>query len=302
MTEVESRGAHVAEQSRVREKATDLRFFVTGSARGLGRSISERILAAGHRVAASARNPAALDDLVARYGEKILPLRLDVTEPDAAEKAIRRAAGAFGGLDVLINNAGFAIVGPVEHMPLASIEAQMKTNFLGTVNVTKAVLPLFRQQGFGHIIQVSSIGDRTATAGAAAYFASKWAVAGFSESLAKEVRPLGIDITIVEPGGMRTDFAEDSSITIMPTDEAYTETVGVTAKMMKSPAYTERLGDPSAVAGLILRIAELENPPLRILTGARPYTIGTGADRARAEADERWKWLSDTVNDQAFPA
>lgn len=185
-------------------------FFLTGSGRGLGRSISEAVLSAGHSLVATARNPDSLADLVSRYGDQILPVALDVTDPDAAQAAVSLGVERFGRLDVVVNNAGYANLASVEDMTLPDFRAQVDANLFGVVNVTKAVLPFLRSRGSGHIIQVSSVGGRLATAGLAAYQAAKWAVGGFSEVLAREVGPLGIKVTVLEPGGMRTDWAGSS--------------------------------------------------------------------------------------------
>lgn len=267
-------------------------FLLTGSSRGLGRSIAIAILDAGHRLVATARKPGQLDDLVARYGERILPVQLDVTDFEAAKQAVEKGIAIFGSIDVVINNAGYASVAAVEDMPMDAIRAQFETNFLGSVHVIKAALPHLREQGAGRIIQVSSVGARIATAGAAAYYASKWALAGFIESLALEVAPLGIKVTAVEPGGMKTDFAEDTSLTIFPGSAPYAATAGLTAQFMKTPGYTDNYADPRDVAVTIMQIADMEEPPLRLLSGADAFAYATAADSARAQADEKWKALS----------
>jgi NAD(P)-dependent dehydrogenase (short-subunit alcohol dehydrogenase family) len=267
-------------------------FFLTGSSRGLGRSIATAVLDAGHRLVATARRPQQLDDLVERYGDRVLPVELDVTDFEAAQKAVQVAIDKFGRLDVVINNAGFATVGSVEDMPMSAIRGQFEANFVGSVHVIKASLPILRQQAAGHIIQISSIGARIATPGAAAYYASKWALAGFIESLALEVGPLGIKVTAVEPGGMKTDFAEDSSLTVIPSSAAYAATAGATAKMMKSQGYADSYAEPSKVAALVMKIADLDEPPLRLLAGSGNYAYATGVGEARAKADAQWEWLS----------
>lgn len=267
-------------------------FFLTGSSRGLGRSIATAILEAGHQLIATARNPRQLDDLVELYGERIFPAALDVTDYAAAQRAVQRGHSRFGKIDVVINNAGFANVGSVEDMSMSAIVSQFQTNFMGSVHVIKAALPVLREQAQGRIIQVSSIGARIATPGAAAYYASKWALSGFIESLALEVAPLGIHVTAVEPGGMKTDFAEDSSLTIIPGRPVYDETVGATVKMMKSADVISSYQDPSRVASVILKVAQLEQPPLRLLIGGNNFAYATQADLVRAKADEQWKWLS----------
>lgn len=267
-------------------------FFLTGSARGLGRSIATAILDAGHQLVATARKPDQLDDLVARYGARILPVALDVTDFEGAQAAVQMGMDRFGRLDVVINNAGFADVGAVEDMPMPSIASQFNTNFLGSVHVIKAALPVLRQQGAGRIIQLSSIGARIATPGAAAYYATKWALSGFVESLAIEVAPLGIQVTAMEPGGMKTDFAEDSSMVILPTSPAYEATVGATVQMMKSPQYLEHYADPADVAAVVMQLAEVAEPPVRLLVGGGNYEYARAVEQARVQADEQWRWLT----------
>ena len=181
-------------------------FFVTGSSRGLGRHIAERALDAGHRVVATARDPRALDDLVARYGDRVHVEPLDVTDAAAAEAAVAAGVAAFGRIDVVVNNAGQGDRVSLEDTTLDVFRRQIETNFLGTVYVTKAAIPVLRGQGGGRIIQISSVGGRVGSPGMTAYQSAKWAVGGFTEALAAEVAPLGIKLTVLEPGGMRTDW------------------------------------------------------------------------------------------------
>jgi NAD(P)-dependent dehydrogenase (short-subunit alcohol dehydrogenase family) len=267
-------------------------FFLTASGRGLGRSITTQILERGHQLVATARNLRQLDEFVQDYPGQILAVRLDVTDEQGAKDAVAAGIDRFGQIDVLINNAGQASVGSVEDMPQSEFRQQMEINFFGAVNVAKAILPHMRAAGSGRIILISSIGARIATPGASAYYSSKWAVSGFAESLAMEVAPLGIKVTAVEPGGMRTDFAEASSLKVLESNGAYDETVGATVAMMTNAEYGASLGDPAAVAALILKVAELETPPVRILAGETTYNYATSVDRQRTENDSTWKWLS----------
>ena len=218
-------------------------FFLTGSSRGLGREIAEAVLAAGHRLVATARQPESLADLAGRYGRQILPVALDVADPAAAEAAVTAGVREFGRLDVVVNNAGYADLASVEDVTVDDFRAQVDTNLLGVVYVTKAALPVLRRQGSGRIIQVSSIGGRLATPGLSAYQAAKWAVGGFSEVLAKEVEPLGIKVTVLEPGGMATDWA-GSSMHVPPVSEPYQATVGVMARLHHEGDSPPVLGDP----------------------------------------------------------
>jgi len=182
-------------------------WLITGSSRGLGRALAEAVLAAGHKLVATARDPSQLEDIKERYGDNVLTISLDVTDEQSAASAVKAAVETFGRLDVLVNNAGYGDVGSIEDTSLADFRAQIETNLFGTIIVTKAALPLMREQGFGHIIQFSSVGGRIGPAGRAPYAAAKWGVEGFSEVLSREVGPLGVKVTIIEPGGFRTDFA-----------------------------------------------------------------------------------------------
>jgi NAD(P)-dependent dehydrogenase (short-subunit alcohol dehydrogenase family) len=269
-------------------------FLVTGSSRGLGRSIAAAVAAAGHRLVATARNPESLDDLVAQHPDSVRAVALDVTDPDAAAAAVRAAVDAFGRLDVVVNNAGYADLAAVEDITLDAFRAQIDTNLLGVVNVTKAALPVMRAQGDGHIIQVSSVGGRMATPGLGAYQAAKWAVGGLSEVLAAEVGPLGIKVTVLEPGGMRTDWA-GSSMAIPPVSEAYKNTVGAVAERMSGFAEASA-SDPDKVAQVVLQVAGLDAPPVRLLVGSDAYNYGRAAWQARVDTDAQWESLSTSTD------
>ncbi|MEU6853157.1 SDR family NAD(P)-dependent oxidoreductase [Actinacidiphila alni] len=276
-------------------------FLVTGSARGLGRDITEAALAAGHRVVAAARRPEQLGDLVAAHGDRIHPVALDVTDRAAAEAAVRAAVDTYGRLDVVVNNAGYANLASVEDITDEDFRAQIDTNLFGVVNVTKAALPVLREQGAGHIIQISSIGGRLASVGLSAYQAAKWAVGGFSEVLAQEVGPLGIKVSVLEPGGMTTDWA-GSSMTVPPVSEPYRATVGVRAEAMRGggPAAA---GDPAKVARVVLDVAAMDEPPLRLILGSDAYRYAGLAAEARAASDARWREVSvSTDRDDATAA
>jgi NAD(P)-dependent dehydrogenase (short-subunit alcohol dehydrogenase family) len=276
-------------------------FFLTGSSRGLGRQIAEATLAAGHHLVATARDPASLADLADRYGDRILPVALDVTDPDAAVAAVTAGTAAFGRIDVVVNNAGYANLAAVEDIGLDDFRAQVDANLFGVVNVTKAALPVLRAQGGGHIIQVSSIGGRLATAGLSAYQAAKWAVGGFSEVLAREVGPLGIKVTVLEPGGMRTDWA-GSSMRVPPISEPYQPTVGASSAM-HGHGSDDFLGDPAKVAQVVLAVAGMAEPPLRLILGSEAYAYATAAAQARAESDAAWHDLTvSTDRDDATAA
>jgi NAD(P)-dependent dehydrogenase (short-subunit alcohol dehydrogenase family) len=276
-------------------------WLVTGSSRGLGREIVLVALAAGHRVVATARKPEQLSDLVAQYGDRVLPVALDVVDTEAARRAVQSAVDTFGRLDVVVNNAGYANLASVEDIEPADFRAQLETNLLGVVNVSKAALPALRAQGSGHIIQVSSLGGRVATPGLSAYQAAKWAVGGFSEVLAQEVAPLGIKVTVLEPGGMRTDWA-GSSMHVPPISEPYQQTVGALATMLGSTEIAPA-GDPAKVAQAVLAVADLDEPPVRLLLGSDAVQYAAVVAQARSAEDAKWRYISvSTDHDDATAA
>jgi NAD(P)-dependent dehydrogenase (short-subunit alcohol dehydrogenase family) len=263
-------------------------WLITGSSRGLGRALSEAVLAAGDQLVATARDPEQLADLVDRYPERARAVVLDVTDRAQAEAAIHAAVDAFGKLDVVVNNAGYANVNSIEDFAEDDFRAQIETNLWGVINVTRAALPVLREQGSGHIIQISSIGGRVTSPGIAPYQTAKWAVEGFSGVLQKEVAPLGVHVTIVEPGGFRTDWG-GSSMTVHPIREAYRTTI---ARMAEYRESATPLGDPEKAAHAILKIAGVPEPPLRLLLGSDAYASARAADEAKIAADEQWKELT----------
>ena len=279
-------------------------FLVSGASRGLGRAIAVTALSAGHQVVAGVRSASALDDLTADYPDRLVVVELDVTNDDQVRSAITTTFDRFGRLDVLVNNAGYANMAAIEDVDFDDFRAQIDTNFLGVVRLTRAALPIMRAQRAGHIIQVSSVGGRLTRPGLAAYQSAKWAVTGFSGVLAQEVAPLGIKVTVLEPGGMRTDWA-GSSMRVDPIREEYAATVGAAAATSKP----ENLGasDPAKVAGLLLEVVGMADPPSRLLVGPDAYRYATAAGRDLLAADERWEGLSistaadDATNEQLDP-
>jgi len=265
-------------------------WLITGSSRGLGRALAEAVLAAGHNLVATARNPAQLADLAQRYGDRVRAVALDVTNEQAAADAVAVARKAFGRLDVLANNAGYGNVSPIEDTNLEEFRAQIETNLFGVINVTKAALPWMREQRSGHILQFSSVGGRIGPAGRAPYATAKWGVEGFSEVLSKEVAPLGIKVTIIEPGGFRTDFA-GSSTEIREGRPEYDSTVGKTARFQRDYNGMQP-GDPAKAAAAVLHVASLDDPPLRLLLGSDAYRFVEQNDLAKIESDRKWKHLS----------
>jgi NAD(P)-dependent dehydrogenase (short-subunit alcohol dehydrogenase family) len=268
-------------------------WFVTGSSRGLGREIVEAALNAGDRVVATARKPAQLNDLSDKYGGSLLALALNVTDSAAVAKAVAEGYKAFGRYDIVVNNAGYGDTASIEDTTIESFEKQIATNFLGVVYVTKAVLPILREQRAGHIFQVSSVGGRVGSPGLGAYQSAKWAMGGFSTVLAQEVAPFGIKVTVLEPGGMKTDWA-GSSMTIPPVSAPYEQTVGVFAKMLRDYSGSEPT-DPAKVAQIVLQLANQDDVPLRLLLGTDAVQYAPTAAKALAESDAKWHELSVSV-------
>jgi NAD(P)-dependent dehydrogenase (short-subunit alcohol dehydrogenase family) len=266
-------------------------WFITGSSRGFGRQIAEAALQRGDLVVATARNPDQLDDLVEVHKERVVSLALDVTDSTAAKRAVESALSSFGSLDIVVNNAGYADSAPIEEMSDESFRHQFETNLFGVVNVTKAALPFFHRQRSGHFLQFSSIGGRVGgTPGMGAYQTAKFAVEGFSEVLNAEVKPLGIKVTIIEPGGFRTDWG-GSSMTTSSVGIDYEDTVGAMNRFRESTVSTWR-GDPRRAANIILDVVDLEEPPLRLLLGDGAVSSADKSSRERAAEAERWAEVS----------
>lgn len=266
------------------------RWLITGSSRGLGRALAEAALAAGHRVVATARDPRALKDLAARHGQAVRLAALDVTDPDAAAGAVAVAKDAFGGLDVVVNNAGYGDIGSVEDTSLEDFRKQIDANLLGAIIVTKAAIPLLRTQRSGHFIQVSSVGGRLGAPGRAAYSAAKWGIEGFSEVLAQEMALVGVKVTIVEPGGFRTDFA-GASTTLNAGHPEYDAVVGRAARM-QAQYDGGQPGDPKRAALALLQLAAMPEPPLRLPLGSDAIAAISAADARRLAELDHWKDLS----------
>lgn len=279
---------------------TNTVWFITGSSRGLGRAIVLAALERGDRVAATARTESALDDLAAAHPDRLLILSADVTKPDQIDAAVAAAHERFGRLDVVVNNAGYANLSSVEDTPLDDFRAQIDTNLLGVIATTKAVLPILREQGAGRIINVSSVGSRVGNPGLGAYQASKWAVSGFTQVLAAEVAPLGVKVTAVEPGGMRTDWA-GSSMAIPTPSAPYEPTIGMLHRLFESGL--SPLGDPAKVAQAVLRLVDEPQPPTRLLLGSDALAVARAAADAQAASDVAWEQFSrSTDRDDATDA
>jgi NAD(P)-dependent dehydrogenase (short-subunit alcohol dehydrogenase family) len=277
-------------------------WFITGSSRGFGRALALAALAAGDQVAATARRPEQLDDLVAQYGERVLPLRLDVTDPAAVRAALDEAAARFGGIDVVVNNAGYANVAPIETGDDADFRAQFETNFWGVYNVSKAVIPLLRNQGSGLVIQFSSVGGRVGgSPGIASYQAAKFAIDGFSRVLRVETAPFGVKVLVVEPSGFRTDWA-GASMTVHDAPAGYESTVGAMNTRMRQ-AGAGAAGDPARAAEILVAVAKHDDLPDNLPLGVNATEMSVAQDRRLLESDERWGEVSRSADfGQPFPA
>ncbi|MEU8238663.1 SDR family oxidoreductase [Actinoplanes missouriensis] len=262
-------------------------WFITGTSRGFGRSFAEAALDRGDRVAATARDTASLDDLVVKYGDSVLPLALDVTDKAAVTAAVTAAHERFGRLDVVVNNAGYGLFGAIEEISEQQLRDQLETNLFGAFFVTRAVLPILREQRAGHIIQISTIGGVGAFPTLGGYHASKWALEGFSESLAQEVAGLGISVTLVEPGGFATDWAGSSAVHAEP-HPAYQPI----RDAMAARSGAAQPGDPAAAGPALLQIVDAENPPLRVLFGSQPVEIVKHLYAQRLQTWADWEHVS----------
>ena len=237
-------------------------WFITGTSKGFGRIWAQAALDRGDKVIATARDLNDLTDLQDKYGNDVLTLALDVTDKNACFQAVQRGHDKFGRLDVVVNNAGYGQFGAVEELSERDLRDQLETNLFGVLWVTQAALPMMREQGSGHIIQISSIAGTTAFALIGAYHASKWALEGLSQSLSLEVKDMGIHVTLVEPVGYSTDWAGPSSKTAesLPAYDSTREAMQERRKTMKT-------GDPQATAAVMLKLADMDEPPLRIFFG-----------------------------------
>jgi NAD(P)-dependent dehydrogenase (short-subunit alcohol dehydrogenase family) len=264
-------------------------WFITGASRGFGREWTIAALERGDTVAATARDTSKLDDLVTKFGDDLLPLKLDVTDKDAVAAAVKDAHDRFGRLDVVVNNAGYGQFGMVEEISEQEARDQIETNVLGALWVTQAALPYLREQGSGHILQVSSIGGISAFPNIGIYNASKWALEGFSQSLAAEVADFGIKVTIIEPGAYSTDWGGASArhAAANPAYDAYREKA---AEQRKARAGNP--GDPVATREAVLQVVDAENPPLRIFFGEGPLAIATKDYESRLDTWREWQSVS----------
>jgi NAD(P)-dependent dehydrogenase (short-subunit alcohol dehydrogenase family) len=274
---------------------TQKTWFITGSSRGFGREWAIAALDRGDRVVATARDIATLRDLSEKYGDLVYPLALDVTDRAAVNEVVQSAIARFGRLDVVINNAGYGQFGMVEELSEDEARDQIETNLFGALWVTQAVLPQLRAQGSGHIIQVTSIGGITAFANIGMYHASKWALEGLSQALAREVEPFGIHVTLVEPGGYATDWGGSSAKHATPIpayDEAREQNARLRARRSANP------GDPFATREAILKVVDADRPPLRIFFGDGPLALATADYESRLALWREWEPVSIAAHGQ----
>jgi NAD(P)-dependent dehydrogenase (short-subunit alcohol dehydrogenase family) len=267
-------------------------WFITGTSRGFGREWAIAALERGDQVAATARDVSTLDDLATRYGDNVLPITLDVTDRAADFAAVAQAHQHFGRLDVVVNNAGYGQFGMIEELSEDDARDQLETNLFGALWVTQAALPFLREQGSGHILQVSSIGGISAFPNVGAYHASKWALEGFSQALAHEVADFGIKVTMIEPGGFSTDWAGPSARHAARNpayDEIREKAQQWRAQRSASP------GDPVASSTAVLAVVDAEAPPLRIFLGEAPLAIATADYESRLATWREWQPVSLTA-------
>jgi NAD(P)-dependent dehydrogenase (short-subunit alcohol dehydrogenase family) len=265
---------------------TEKVWFITGTSRGFGRDWAIAALERGDKVAGTARDTSSLDDLAEKYGDALLPIRLDVTDRDADFAAVKQAHDHFGRLDIVVNNAGYGQFGFVEELSEQDARDQIETNVFGALWITQAALPYLREQGSGHIIQVSSIGGITAFPGLGAYHASKWALEGFSQALAQEVAPFGVHVTLIEPGGFDTDWSGSSAKHADPLpayDDVRAAVQAARSKRWAAP------GNPEASAAALLKVVDAEEPPLRVFFGSSPLQTAKADYESRLRNWEHWQ-------------
>jgi NAD(P)-dependent dehydrogenase (short-subunit alcohol dehydrogenase family) len=270
-------------------------WLITGSSRGLGLALARTVLEGGDSLLATARQPAQLAELIDSFGDRARAVALDVTDEAAAHHAVETAVATFGSLDVVVNNAGYANSAAVEETSIEEFRTQIDANLFGVINVTKAALPILHEQGQGLFVQVSSVGGRVGgTPGIAPYQTAKFGVEGFSLALRSEVAPLGIRVTIVEPGALRTDWG-GSSMHISEVGADYQQTVG-RLHSYRRDADGKQPGDPVRAARVIFELASLDDPPVRVLLGSDALDHAQQAERVRANETERWARVSRSVD------
>ena len=266
-------------------------WFITGASAGFGREIATQILAAGGSVFVTARDPATLADLVALGGDRAPAHALDVTDPSQIAAAVKACEARFGGIDVLVNNAGYGFIDSIEDADEARVRYQFEVNFFGLANVIRAALPGMRARRHGWIINFSSMAGRMAMPGGGWYSASKYAVEGLSESLCAELAPLGIGVTVVEPGAFRTEFAGRSIVLGANTNPDYATTAGATISHVGSWHGAQR-GDPVKAMAALITAIDSDAPPRQLLLGPDAYEYVGGALHAQLAEIEKWRDLT----------
>jgi NADP-dependent 3-hydroxy acid dehydrogenase YdfG len=266
-------------------------WFITGASRGFGRVWTEAALERGDKVAATARSLASIADLKGEYGDRVLTLELDVTKPDQAKAAVGQAHAYFGKLDIILNNAGYSLVGTIEEASADEVRALYETNIFGTLSVIQAALPLLRKQGGGHILGVSSTLGHVTVPLIGYYCSSKWAFEAIHESLATEVKPFGIKVTIIEPGAYATEFGSPSSLKLAAGLDIYADL----RKQVYERLGSMQRGDPKATPEALFKMVDAENPPLRFNLGSQnlPWIRAAYADRLKTW--EEWESVSNAA-------
>jgi NADP-dependent 3-hydroxy acid dehydrogenase YdfG len=268
-------------------------WFITGCSTGFGRAIAEAAIKAGYKVVATARNRDSITELAAVNEANVLVLELDVTKPEQIKQAVSDALGKFGRIDVLVNNAGIGYFSSIEESVEEETRRMFEINFWGLMHMTRAVLPGMRSQRSGHIINFSSIGGLAAFPLLGYYHATKFAVEGISETLSQEIAPFNIQVTLIEPGGFRTDWAGRSSVKTRPVAADYQETLHQMFDMFAS-AQGQQPGDPKKAAEAVINVVESPNPPLRLLLGNDAYQVAVNKlSKSLAQIEEQ---KSITVN------
>jgi NAD(P)-dependent dehydrogenase (short-subunit alcohol dehydrogenase family) len=266
-------------------------WFITGASRGLGALITQAALADGNAVVAAGRNPAAIAERLGN-SPNLLPVRLDVTDPEQARAAVDAALSAFGRIDVLINNAGFGLLGAVEESSDADVRRMYDTNVFGLLNVTRAVLPAMRARRSGHVINISSLGGYRSAAGFGVYCSTKFAVEGLTEALRAELAPLGIHATVVEPGYFRTDFLDAASLTVAPDAIADYEATSGLVRSKAASLNHQQPGDPARLADALVALADVAEPPLRLPLGTDALAVIDEKNAYVAQETRAWEALS----------
>jgi len=266
-------------------------WFITGASRGFGRIWAEAALKRGDKVAATARKLADVAGLKEQFGDAVLPLGLDVTDAEQARNAVQQAYAYFGRLDVVLNNVGYSLVGTVEEATETEVHAVFDANFFGTLRVIQAALPLLRKQGSGHIVGVSSTLGIVAMPLTGFYCATKWAVEALHESLAAEIKPFGLKVTLIEPGAYATDFGSPSSLKMAPAMDAYAHL----RKEILGRLSSSKKGDPAATAEAVLKLVDAEDPPLRFILGNTNLPMARAAFAGRVATWEAWQDISNAA-------